>query len=142
MSNESTIKRICCVCHGEFYVGRKQGRAKYCPKPECQSRKIENWKRTFKKRSREYYREKQQAYKSYRKKMKAENKKEKRVCQGKGKITGCHGYIDNANRWWCSNCHSVVSRRLTDPDAVYFLETELLDLPLVPLHPYPDWGKF
>lgn len=39
--------------------------------------------------------------------------------KGQRKCVHCGKPIDNANYWYCSQCHSIVSRGLADPNNVY-----------------------
>ena len=75
---------------------------------------------------RKYYLEKIKGKKRYNNKSfrldnKAKAKKEKRPCQAQ--LKNCHGYIDNANMFFCSACHPHVE----DQEYIQALEKKWIE---------------
>ena len=106
----------CHHCGAQFERKSLQDtKSMWCPdNPECQEAK-----EVHRLEKRKFYNDRH--YKLYRQRRDRQRKnlkpkKDRRIC--KGQYRDCKGYIDNENRYYCSVCHRIVSKKLAQPDEV------------------------
>ena len=112
---------ICLNCAREF--PRNRPCQKWCGAPECRrvyqqlyrARQKTAWTKYFNKNRENLY----ETRKSFRNQESEEYRKKKRLCRGRTQSQFCHYYINNANRYFCSACHTRISRNLAAPEEVF-----------------------
>ena len=101
--------RICEFCKGSFMPKTNGWRRGYCFDPECIEKHKEKKKAYFALYRKTYERSKIIAAKSYKEKAKVKARSKKRLCLAR--LKNCHGFIDNANKFFCSSCHQYVDSK-------------------------------
>ena len=104
----------CVICGATFQATHTQ--YKCCRDPVCLKAKRKSDQRKYSKLA---YKNGYKRAKSYKKATATAAKAKKRLCEGRKTFRLCKYYIDNANRYFCSYCHTKFSERCPDADNVY-----------------------